>query len=313
MSSPDPYSPAASQGRRWLPLLLTMIAALALGVALSTYIQHRGFDLAATFGLGDKQANARQTNEAAAGYVPAQPLGLGGQTPAIDPATLVTREAALAGQLTALEARTAAVATDAAAAGAQASRAEALMVAFAARRAIDRGTALGYLEEQLRSRFVAVQPRAVAVIMQAAHQPVTIEDLRQGLDAIAPALQTGADRSWLDQTRRELGNLVVLRKEGTPSAAPVDRLARARRLLDDGQVDAARGEVMRLPGAGEAGAWLAAARRYTLAHQALDIIETAAILGQAQPTAAPPRTAAPAATAAPVSPGVQTTTETSAS
>ena len=43
---------------------------------------------------------------------------------------------------------------------------------------------------------------------------------------------------------------------------------------------------------------MAAARRYAVAHQALDVIETAAILGQAQGPQAPVRGAA-----APVLPG----------
>jgi hypothetical protein len=209
---------------------------------------------------------------------------MAGGPPPIDPATLLSQEAALAGRLAALEARAAAVATDAAAAGAQAARAEALMVAFAARRAIDAGTGLGYLEEQLRTRFATAQPRAVAIVIAAAREPVTVENLRQGLDAIAPALQAGDQADWWTNARRELGALIVLRREGTPSTAPIDRLERARRLLADGQVDQARAEVARLPGAAQAGGWMTAARRYALAHQALGVIETAAILGQAQGT-----------------------------
>jgi hypothetical protein len=273
--------------------MLMLLAAFVIGGTVVGYTLRQGIDWGLNW--GDDAAPATRGNDAA-GFQPAQPLGLSGETPAVDPAAIVTREAALAAQLAALEARAAAVATDAAAAGTQATRAESLMVAFAARRAIDRGTGLGYLEEQLRTRFVAAQPRAVAVVIQAARQPVTIEDLRQGLDAIAPGLQAGVQTGWLAQAQREFGNLIVIRKEGTPSAAPVERLARARRLLDDGQVDAARTEVARLPGAAQAGAWLAAARRYALAHQALDVIETAAILGQAQaPPAPPPAIAAPAA------------------
>ncbi|MGC7532570.1 hypothetical protein ACPWML_26485, partial [Pandoraea pneumonica] len=69
------------------------------------------------------------------------------------PEALDSRETALAAQLSALEARTASIDSTTAAAAAQAGRAEAMMVAFAARRAIDRGVTLGYLEVQLRERF----------------------------------------------------------------------------------------------------------------------------------------------------------------
>ena len=54
---------------------------------------------------------------------------------------------------------------------------------------------------------------------------------------------------------------------------PADRLARARRLLEAGQVEAARAEVERLPGATQASNWMDAARRYIVARKALDILD----------------------------------------
>jgi len=280
-SDPAPFDRPPARGHRPGFVVALILIAFVAGCSLASYAIYAGWLSRLNIG-----AQPPQTGTDGAGFTPAQPLTSTGAAPAVDPAALVTREAALAAQLAALEARTATVATDAAAAGAQATRAEALMVAFATRRAIDGGTGLGYLEEQLRSRFVGAQPRAVAVLIQAARTPVTIEDLRQGLDAIAPDLQSASGRDWFADTRRELRNLIVLREEGTPSTAPADRLARARRLLDDGRVDAARAEIARMPGAAQAGNWLAAARRYALAHQALDVVETAAILGQA--TGQPP-------------------------
>jgi len=219
-------------------------------------------------------------------FTPAAPLDVNGE-PNSDPAVLATREAALAAQLTALEARTAAVTSDAAAAATQAGRAEGLLVAFAARRALDRGMGLGYLEEQLRNRFGSMQPRAVSYVIAAARQPVTLESLRQGLDAIAPGIATVSSDGWFASLRRELGGMVVLRHAGTPSSRPPDRLARARVLLENGQVEAARAEIARLPGAGDAGNWMDAANRYVQARHALDLIESAAILGQtSKPTVA---------------------------
>ena len=201
----------------------------------------------------------------------------------IDPATLALREGVLAGQLAALEARTAAITADALAAGSQAGRAEALLVVAAARRAIDLGLPLGYLETQLHARFGGVQPRAVQIVVDAAHQPLTREDLRQGLDAIAPDLTTGAGEGWWIGVRRQFGSLVVLRDAGTPSPLPADRLERAQRLLDGGQVEAARAEVARLPGAGGAGKWLDAAHRYATTRRALDALEATALAGRTAP------------------------------
>ena len=58
-----------------------------------------------------------------------------------------------------------------------AGRADALVVAFAARRAIDRGVALGYLEPLLIGRFGAQHQQAVATIITASRQPVRLDDL----------------------------------------------------------------------------------------------------------------------------------------
>lgn len=210
--------------------------------------------------------------------------------------TLAAREAALSARLADLEARSAAIDTHAAAASGNATRAEGLLVAFAARRAIDRGIGLGYIEGQLRDRFGATQPRAVATVIRSARAPVTIEDLRLGLDSIAPDLVSGGHEALWAGLRNAMSNLVVLHKEGSPSPRPSARMARARRLLEAGQVEAALAEIERLPGASGAQRWIDAAHRYISARRALDVIETAAILGQGAPIAAPTTPSVPAPT-----------------
>jgi hypothetical protein len=178
--------------------------------------------------------------------------------------------------------RTAAVSTEAQQAEGYATRAENLMVALAARRAIDRGLPLGYVESQLRLRFGPGQPRAVATVLDAARNPVTLEDLRSGLDTVAPRLTTGGpNENWFDSFGRAIGDLIVIHKAGTPSPLPTDRLARARRMLVAGQVEAALAEVSNMPGVSGAQGWTAAARRYVDARRALDALETAALLNQA--------------------------------
>ncbi|WP_242008347.1 uroporphyrinogen-III synthase [Sphingomonas ginsenosidivorax] len=281
------------RGARLGTILICIALAFAAGLALMGYAMHRGW-----LGGGTPAATVVEKPATSTGYVPQQPLNANGEAPAataaLDPAMLATREAALAGQLAALEARTAAVTIDASAASGQATRAEGLLVAFAARRAIDRGLPLGYLEEQLRLRFGATQPRATFAVIQAARQPVTIEDLRKGLDDIAPEITAATGDTWGATLRRQIDQLIVLRRSDTPSPMAADRLARARRLLEGGQVEAARAEVARLPGARDAGNWMAAATRYIQARHALDGIENAAILGQVgQPNPAPVAAAAP--------------------
>ncbi len=221
-----------------------------------------------------------------------------------DPLTLATRESALAAQLAALEARTAAIVPDISGAADRAGRAEAMLVASAARRTVERGAPLGYLEDQLRTRFGMTQQRAVITVIQAGRDPVTIEALRQALDANAGLLVAPDADGWFDGLVQEMRSLVVLHDANAPSPLPADRLARARRMLDAGQVEPALEEVSRLPGAAQASKWTAAARRYIDTRRALDTLETAAIVGTipSPPPVAPTLTAAPPAPADPATP-----------
>jgi hypothetical protein len=161
-----------------------------------------------------------------------------------------------------------------------ASRAEGLLVAFAARRALDRGTELGYIEGLLRQRFGESQPQAVATILSVARQPVTLADLQTGLDAATPQLSAGGEirQGWWQSVRQELAGLVVVRRAGDPSNQPADRVARAGRRLEAGQVDLALAEIVRLPDHRAASKWIVDARRYIAGRTALDQIETAALL-----------------------------------
>lgn len=286
MSSDDPYAQRAPSrsgsrsGMRTAIILATIAFVLGIAVTALFIRQYRQWLPRSAQAMIDSAA----PEGGGGNFVPPPEVSASGR--AIDNEALNARQTSLAAQLGVLEARTAMIDQDSRAAAGNAGRAEALLIAFAARRAIDRGLALGYVEGQLRQRFGLTQPRAVASIIQASRQPVTLEDLRLGLDTIAPDLTTGARTDgWWASLRREFAGLVVIRHEGTPSPRAADRLARARRLLDAGQVPAALAEVGRLPGAASAAPWIAAASRYVQAHDALDMIEGAAIQGQGQTAA----------------------------
>lgn len=208
---------------------------------------------------------------------------------AADPASLSARQQMLAAQLTALEQRTATVSGEAANSYGNATRAEGMMAAFAARRMIDRGLPLGYLEQQLKDRFGATQPNEVAAVIDAARHPVTIEDLRLGLDQIGSQLALGpAGDGWAGSFVRMVGSLVVIHPRKDPSPVPGERLARVRRLLGQGQVEAAVEEVKRMPGATQASAWVQGADRYVATRRALDTLEAAALQGGSAPSKAAP-------------------------
>ena len=180
-----------------------------------------------------------------------------------------------------LEQRLSRITLEAESASGNASRAEGLLVAFAVRRALDRGLSLGYLDAQLRLRFGDDQPNAVKTIIETSREPVTLEQLRAELDTLAPQLvgRGGDDNGSLwTGLRRELGELFVVRAAGTQSPRASERLERARRYLGAGQADKAIAEVEAMPGSEVATDWLIDARRYHEARRALDLIETAAIL-----------------------------------
>ncbi|MDR6788769.1 hypothetical protein J2Y58_002134 [Sphingomonas sp. BE138] len=282
MSDPDALARTPTRSRIG-PALTIAIVAFVIGLGLMAYAVRNtpGF-----FARGSAAMTPAARPTAAPTPVAAAPDA--------DTTTLALREAALAAQLTNLEARAARTDADTAQAAVDAGKAEAILVTFAARRALDRGAGLGYLENELRQRFGANLPQQVATVIRAARQPVTLEDLRESLNTAAPML-LATPSDWWSGIGSELRNLVVIHRADTPSPLPSDRLARARRQLDNGNVETALAEVERLPGAADATNWTAAARRWIAARAALDTLETAAITG----AFAPPRVAGPPPAAAP--------------
>lgn len=186
---------------------------------------------------------------------------------------------ALEARLAAVSAKLDTISRQAEDAGGNADRAEALLIAFAARRALDRGVPLGYLEGELRLRFADAQPRAVATIINAAASPVTLADLQARLSDLAPMLiGTSEKADWWSAAKRELSSLIIVRKAGAPSPEPQRVMERAQMMLSSGRVDAALGEIERMRNHEKADSWLQMARQYNEARRALDVIEAAAIL-----------------------------------
>lgn len=187
--------------------------------------------------------------------------------------------AAVEARMAGLEARLGRVENAARRAEGSAGRTDALVVAFATRRAIDRGVALGYLETLLVDRFGARHPRAIATIVTASRVPVRLDELIADYEKLGPELRAGGPQdSWWSNFQRELGSLVDIRRADVPSAKPDARYRRALSRLELGDVDAALAETMRLPGASRADPWVGKARHYVAAHRALDEIESSALL-----------------------------------
>ncbi len=183
-----------------------------------------------------------------------------------------------AAKLSALEQRLAELNQQAAAASGQASHAEALLVAFAARRAIERGQPLGYLEAQLRVRFGDGQPNAVNQVIAAAQRPMTVPILSEQLGRLEPQLIGGsANEGGWEWLNRQMGELFVIRRDSTASPAPESRIQRAREAISGGRITAAIAEVERMPGKDAAADWLARARELVVTQRALDQLESASL------------------------------------
>ena len=184
---------------------------------------------------------------------------------------LDSRIAAMEQRLTRLDLQSQSAAGDAA-------RAEALLIAFASRRAIERGEPLNYLTDQLRLRFGDARPNAVQTIVDAAQDPVTLDQLLARFEGLANTLDDRpAEEGTLTWIGREIAQLFVVRREDTPSPVATQRIDRARRFLESGRIEPAVAEIRQLPNAAQAEDWIADAERYAAAQRALEVLESAAI------------------------------------
>ncbi len=192
---------------------------------------------------------------------------------------VVEQQGGLDSRVAAMEQRLTRLDIQSQAAAGNAARAEGLLIAFASRRAIERGAPLGYLADQLRLRFGEARPNAVQTVIDAAQDPVTLDRLVARLDGLAPILNDAPESEGVfTMLGRELSSLFVVRREDTPSPVGERRLERARLFLESGRIEAAVQEVRSLPNAAEAEGWIADAERFAAAQRALETLETAAVL-----------------------------------
>lgn len=276
LTQPLPLLPRARRTGRTTALVALLTFALGAGLAgwlvwsgnLSPVLPHRATADNAPARLADGTQRYIPPQAAA----PDQPTDNASTEP-------VSALAAAETRLALIEDRFSRIDTQATSAAGNAARAEALLIAFAARRRIEGGEPLGYVEEQLKLRFSSAQPGAVDAIIGASRKPVTLAELAGQLDVLAPQI-TNAPRAESGWTRvqREVASLFIIRRAAMPRATPQERVAHAKLLLASGKIDDAIGEVQRLPGAEDAQDWIADARSFDTARRALDLIETTAML-----------------------------------
>lgn len=254
----------------WGPRLLIGFVLILAGAA------------AATWGLAHSQSAARILGVTSTAQAPSQP-GQTAPAPQQGPST-ATLNPAIAMQIGQLQARLQQIESENKQAEGSVGRADALLIAFAARRAIERGIALGYLEPLLVDRFGRDHSQAVATIVTSSRSPVRLTDLIASFQDLEPQLVGPPPNEglWVG-IKRGFSSLVTVHRADRPSSQPQARYDRALSHLMAGEVDAALAETMRLPGAPRARDWINNARSYVASHRALDEIESAALVGTSKP------------------------------
>ena len=285
------YTPSFQRKRSAKPLLWVAVASFVLGAGAAGYFAwniawQQAEERAMTMQDAAAMSPGVRTTQRAVPAIEGEEADTG-EAEAGDPAMAQTTQAVervaeqqggLDSRIAAAEQRITRLDLQAEAAAGNAARAEGLLIAFAARRALERGADLGYLADQLRLRFGDALPNAVDKVIAVSRDPVTVDRLIARLEGLRPQLERAGRRPSLSQLWDELGSLVTIRRQTTPSARPTVRLERARLFLESGRIDAAIAEVERLPGADNARDWITDATRYAEAQTALDLIETSAVL-----------------------------------
>ncbi|RPF72839.1 hypothetical protein EG799_12195 [Aurantiacibacter spongiae] len=273
------------------PVLLGVALAFLTGLALALYLTRDAVDFGSVFSLrGDEAALVPASQIPARDDNPEPPLPAPSASEssavAADAREAVQQVAQVAQQAGGLDARVAAMEQrltrldlQSQAAAGNAARAEGLLIAFASRRALERGAPLGYLADQLRLRFGEARPNAVQTVIDASQNPVTLDRLLARLEGLAPVLTEAPEGEGVfTRLNRELSELFVVRREDTPSPVAERRLERARLFLESGRTEAAVSEIRNLPNAAEAAGWISDAEQFAAAQRALETLETAAVL-----------------------------------
>ncbi|MEG9267620.1 hypothetical protein [Qipengyuania sp. Mu-71] len=256
------------------PVMVAVLASFLLGGAIAGY---------AVYTLTDRDEPATQPATVETQSL-ASPTSEPTPTPSASQAAqeavdrVAEQQGGLDTRLAAAEQRLARLDLQAQAAAGNTARAEGLLIAFATRRALEKGAELGYLADQLRLRFGDAMPNAVDTIIRTSRNPITLDQLIARLEGLSPKLAEPSSQNGFARFGEELSQLFVVRRESAPSPQPQRRLDRARLFLESGRTDSAIAEVRNLPGAENAEGWLRDAERYATLQRSLDLIETAAVL-----------------------------------
>jgi hypothetical protein len=207
------------------------------------------------------------------------------------PASVDARLAELQAQVAELRAR---ADSSVAAAAEGAERAQTALLVAALRRAVDGGQRFDAYEPALRARFGASHPDEVAALLALTRRPVSADQLAVALTRFAPTAERAEaeGRSWWESMRASLAGVVTVRRADAVAADPQSQLRAAAARVRAGDVEGAMRLAGALPPAARRalGGWMADARRYAAASQALAALEVAALAQMPAPPTVPTAT-----------------------
>ena len=270
------YTSTRRKGPSAKPVLVAVLASFLLGGAVAGYAAYSMTDRAPA-ATGNAPSKPQTLSSPASSPVPT-PKATASQAAREAVQRVAEQQGGIDSRLAAAEQRLARLDLQAQAAAGNTARAEGLLIAFATRRALEKGAELGYLSDQLRLRFGDAMPNAVDTIIRTSRNPITLDQLIARLEGLSPRLSETNGQFGFARLSEELSQLFVVRRESAPSPQPQRRLDRARLFLESGRTDSAIAEVRNLPGASSAEGWIRDAERYAAVQRALDLIETAAVL-----------------------------------
>ncbi len=282
-ATPPPVAAPKTGGSRWPWIVALASVAFALGLLLSpwfeTEVRGRLFGSTSSKAIGVAANATHQARALAALQARVQTLEQTRAKGSADPARMVRAEAQvneLQSQVGALGVRVEGAVTGAAQ---DAQTAQSVMLAAAARRAIETGQALGPLEPPLRARFGQSYAGPVEALVAASARPVTLTRLQQDFDRIEGALasEPAAASDWWTSFKSAIDSIVSVRRAGESHVDPAAQTALAAQRLANGDVAGAAAIMARLPASPTATGWLADARRYRAAQAAIAQIEAAAL------------------------------------
>ena len=270
------YTSTRRKGPSAKPVLVAVLASFLLGGAVAGYAVS-SMTARAPAATGNAPSKPQTLSSPASSPVPT-PKATASQAAREAVQRVAEQQGGIDSRLAAAEQRLARLDLQAQAAAGNTARAEGLLIAFATRRALEKGAELGYLSDQLRLRFGDAMPNAVDTIIRTSRNPITLDQLIARLEGLSPRLSETNGQFGFARLSDELSQLFVVRRESAPSPQPQRRLDRARLFLESGRTDSAIAEVRNLPGASSAEGWIRDAERYAAVQRALDLIETAAVL-----------------------------------